>query len=75
MKSLFIFRRDFRLVDNNGLIEACKNSSKVLCVFIFTPEQVKNNEFFSNASFQFLLESLQDLNEDLKKYNSELYLT
>jgi deoxyribodipyrimidine photo-lyase len=75
MKSLFIFRRDFRLIDNNGLIEACKNSTKVLCAFIFTPEQVKNNDYFSDASFQFLLESLQDLNEDLqKRLGSNLYL-
>ena len=67
MKSLFIFRRDFRLIDNSGLIQACKNSSEILPVFIFTPEQIKNNDFFSNESFQFLIESLEELNEDLNK--------
>ena len=75
MKSLFIFRRDFRLVDNLGLIQACKNSSEILPIFIFTPEQTKNNDFFSNESFQFLIESLEELNEDLnKKLQTELYI-
>ena len=41
MKSLFIFRRDFRIYDNKALIEAFKDSSEILLLFIFTPEQIK----------------------------------
>jgi deoxyribodipyrimidine photo-lyase len=62
MKSIFIFRRDFRLVDNLGLIECCKKSSEILPIFIFTPEQIENNEYFSYNAFQFMVESLQELN-------------
>jgi len=29
-KSIFIFRRDYRLEDNTGLIEALKNSEQVI---------------------------------------------
>ena len=43
-KSIFIFRRDFRLYDNIGLIELMKLSHKVIPVFIFTPEQIVNNQ-------------------------------
>ena len=70
MKSLFIFRRDFRLIDNTGLIECYKNSNVVLPIFIFTPSQIENNEYFSSNSFQFLIESLNELNDEFKKnYN------
>ena len=73
MKSLFIFRRDFRLIDNTGLIECYKNSNVVLPIFIFTPSQIENNEYFSNNSFQFLIESLNELNDEFKKnYNSQI---
>ena len=37
---LFIFRRDLRIIDNNGLNllnDKCKN---IYTIFIFTPEQV-----------------------------------
>ena len=51
MKSIFIFRRDFRIYDNKGLIECCENSDEVLLLFIFTPEQVKNNEYFSPSIY------------------------
>jgi len=73
MKSLFIFRRDLRLYDNIGFIECCKNSSSVSCIFIFTPEQINSNEYFSNNGFQFMLESLHDLHIELQKYNTQLH--
>lgn len=66
MKSLFIFRRDYRIQDNHGLIKAFKDSTKVVCVFIFTPEQVSKNEYFSSNAFQFIIESLKELDEDLQ---------
>ena len=34
-KSLFIFRRDLRLEDNIGLIEALQNSTEVIPCFIY----------------------------------------
>ena len=41
--SLFIFRRDLRLVDNKSLNYALKNYKNIIPMFIFTPEQVENN--------------------------------
>ena len=74
MKSIFIFRRDYRLTDNTAFIECYKKSDNVLPIFIFTPEQTKNNEYFSSNSFQFLLESLHSLDNILKdKYKSQLH--
>jgi len=74
MKSLFIFRRDFRLNDNIALIECYKKSEQVIPIFIFTPEQINKNEYFSSNSFQFMLESLEDLDNELKNnYNSQIH--
>ena len=74
MTSIFIFRRDFRLNDNIGLIECCQSSNKVYPIFIFTPEQIDKNDYKSSNSVQFMIESLQDLDKNLKKYNSKLHL-
>lgn len=63
--SLYIFRRDFRIKDNTGLIEACKNSKAVYPIFIFTPEQISNNTFKSSNAVQFMVQSLKELNKEL----------
>jgi deoxyribodipyrimidine photo-lyase len=74
-KTLFIFHRDLRLHDNTGLIAACKQSEKVIPCFIFTPEQVGNqNEYKSDNAIQFMIESLQDLQKQLEKKGGKLYL-
>ena len=71
---LFIFRRDLRIVDNNGLnliSEYCKN---IYTIFIFTPEQVGNgNKYKSDNSVQFMIESLQDLASQISKSGGQLY--
>ena len=72
MKSLFIFRRDFRLHDNIGLINALKNSDIVIPIFIYTPEQLINNKFKSDNAVQFMIESLNDLDMFLRKKGSKL---
>jgi len=71
MTSLFIFRRDFRIVDNTALIECFKNSDKVIPIFIFTPTQIKDNKFFSSNSFQFLIESLKSIEIKINYYYGE----
>ena len=72
-KSVFIFRRDLRLKDNLGLIEAITNSKNVVTIFIFTPEQIDKNSFKSDNAIQFMVESLTELQKKIKKKNGELY--
>lgn len=72
--SLFIFRRDIRLVDNTALISALDNSELVLPIFIFNDKQLKENPYRGDNSVQFLIESLEDLNEKLKEKGSKLYV-
>jgi deoxyribodipyrimidine photo-lyase len=61
-KGLFVFRRDLRIYDNTGLIEACKLCEKVYCLFIFDLKQItKVNKYFSPGAFLFMLESIKEL--------------
>ena len=72
-KGLFIFRRDLRLIDNVGLNQARKQCKKLYVCFIFTPEQVVNNEFKSNNAVQFMIESLDELRKQVREKGGELY--
>ncbi len=65
-KAVFVFRRDLRVQDNTGLIAALKENDKVLPCFIFDPKQVKNNPYKSDNCTQFMIESIQDLEKQLK---------
>ncbi len=60
--SLFIFTRDLRYDDNTALIMASKNSKQVIPIFIFTPDQITNNNYKSNNAIQFMCESIEELN-------------
>lgn len=73
-KSIFIFHRSLRLQDNIGLIKALELSKKVIPIFIFTPEQIDKNDFKSHNAIDFMIECLKDLNKQLKKKNSKLYI-
>jgi deoxyribodipyrimidine photo-lyase len=73
-KTLFIFRRDLRLEDNRGLISALSESDSVIPAFIFTPEQIETNPYRSDACLQFMIESLEDLSQQLKSQGGKLYL-
>jgi len=70
---LFIFRRDLRIVDNNGLNIAARKCKKLYTVFIFTPEQVSNqNKFKSDDAIQFMIESLQNLSQQIRQKGGHL---
>jgi len=72
---LFIFHRDLRTQDNNGLLESSRQCEKLYTCFIFTPEQVgKANSFRSQNAIQFMIESLGELMGDLNKQGGELLL-
>lgn len=73
--NIFIFHRDLRLIDNTTLIEQIDNEGSVIPIFIFTPEQINSNknEYFSNASVQFMIESLHELSDDIKDKKGKIY--
>ena len=73
-KTLFIFRRDLRLEDNTALIAALENSASVIPCFIVDPRQVGDQPYRSDTCLEFMSESLQDLDQQLKAAGSCLYL-
>jgi deoxyribodipyrimidine photo-lyase len=76
---LFVFRRDLRIHDNTTFIETVKMANehkwKIMPVFIFNPLQIdpSQNKYFSNNCVQFMIQSLKDLNEQLKIEGGKLY--
>ena len=73
MNTVFMFRRDLRLDDNTGLLKALEESDLVIPVFIFNPAQIENNQYKGEHSFEFLLNSLKELDEELRERGSKLY--
>lgn len=72
--NLFIFRRDLRLQDNITLNYAINNLKNIIPIFIFTPEQVTDdNKFKSDNAIQFMCESLEYLDKMLHENNSCLH--
>ena len=71
---IFIFNRGLRLTDNTTLIHQIKEMGPVVPIFIFTPEQIepKKNDYFSNNSVQFMIESLHELSDEIKKKGGHL---
>lgn len=73
-KSIFIFRRDLRLNDNSGLNRALELSQSVVPCFFFDNRQINDNPYFSENAFQFMLGSLEELDSELKKRGSGLFI-
>ena len=70
---LFIFRRDLRIIDNNGLNFANSKCKNIYTIFIFTPEQVTGaNKYKSVNAVQFMIESLKDLSSQINKMGGKL---
>ncbi|MEY4768447.1 MAG: hypothetical protein RL637_1086 [Pseudomonadota bacterium] len=71
-RSVFIFRRDYRLEDNLGLNTAVNASQEVIPCFIADPAQIKPHAYQSQFGLAFMLNSLIDLQQQLKKWQAEL---
>lgn len=73
--NIFIFHRDLRLIDNTSLIKQIKDYKNIIPIFIFDEKQINpnKNDYFSNYSVQFMIESLEELEEEIEKKNGELY--
>ncbi len=79
--SIFLFRRDLRLEDNNAFIkclEYIKNTDlNLIPIFHLNPDQINKskNAYFSDKCVNFMDECLQDLEQQLnKQLNLKLYI-
>lgn len=70
---LHIFRRDLRLEDNTSLQFVLEQCTTVIPCFIFNPAQVETNPYRSDNAIQFMLNSLSELNSELRKHGGQLY--
>ncbi len=70
-RSIFIFRRDLRLDDNLGLIEAMEASKHVIPVFIIDP-QLLGKWREAEKRLTFLTMALRKLDEALRAHGSRL---
>jgi deoxyribodipyrimidine photo-lyase len=71
MKYIHFFRRDLRIQDNDALSYAIDNGTEVMPVFVLDP-YFKESELNGLMRYRFLLESLIDLDIQLKGLNLEL---
>lgn len=75
MNGLFIFHRDFRIIDNITLLNLNTICSNIYTVFIFTPIQVTSkNQYKSDNSIQFMIQSLKELEKDIENKNGKLII-
>jgi deoxyribodipyrimidine photo-lyase len=76
MKIILWFRNDLRIHDNEALAKAAEKTNEVIPIYIFDPRIFKQHELgFSktgNIRHQFLIESVNNLRENLQKIGSNL---
>lgn len=72
--TLFIFRRDLRVHDNTALNEALRLSKQVIPCFIFDPRQIEPHPYQSKPGLQFMLQSIDDLQQQLQTAGAKLAL-
>ena len=75
-RSIVWFKTDLRILDNEVLLKAVQESDEIVPVYIFDDEDYKTTAFGTRKTgsfrLQFILESLTDLNEQLKSKGSGL---
>lgn len=78
MADIFIFRRDLRIADNLAWAQMTSSGSNaVLPIFIFNETQASpdKNKYYGAHAFRFMLESLADLNIQLRNKLRFFYTT
>ncbi|XP_053308009.1 cryptochrome-1-like [Spea bombifrons] len=72
-RSIHWFRKGLRLHDNPALLAAMSDCAELHPVFILDPWFPKNMRVSGNR-WRFLIEALKDLDDNLKKINSRLFV-
>ena len=73
---IYWFRNDLRLHDNEGFLKATQDADEVIPVYVFDPRQFQASDLgFAKTGArraQFLLESVQNLRDNLRKKGGNL---
>ena len=73
--SIFWFRRDLRLFDNHGLWQALKSGQSILPLFIFDKNILDVLADKNDRRVSFIYDTLVDLQKQLIRAGSSLYIT
>ena len=65
------FKRDLRLQDNEAIFNALKSGKKTLFLYIFENSLI-DDIHYDNRHWNFIKQSIIDLNEDLTPYNTQI---
>ena len=71
--SIFWFKRDLRVLDNPALQAAVLDPAPSLLVYNFEPLLIENHHY-SNRHWQFVSESLEELNDFFSQYNTKILI-
>ncbi|BAO76923.1 cryptochrome/deoxyribodipyrimidine photo-lyase family protein [Winogradskyella sp. PG-2] len=64
-------KRDLRLLDNEAISNALKSGKPTLIIYVFE-FILLNDEHYSKRHFNFIKESISDLNKQLESYNTKV---
>jgi deoxyribodipyrimidine photo-lyase len=64
-------KRDLRLQDNEAISNALKSGKRTLIIYVFE-HLLLNDVHYSERHFNFIKESIQDINKQLSAYNSKV---
>jgi len=70
--NIFWFKRDLRLLDNEPLNNAVSQKEKLLLIYCFEPS-LKKNKHYSTKHWNFIKESINDLNIYLKNIETHVH--
>ena len=70
--NIFWFKRDLRLLDNEPLNKAISKKEKLLLIYCFEPS-LKKNKHYSTRHWNFVKESINDLNIYLKNIDTHIH--
>lgn len=66
------FKRDLRLEDNEAITNALASGKKTLLLYTFEDLLIEDNHY-SERHWNFIKESIKDLNQQLKPYNTKVF--
>ena len=64
-------KRDLRLQDNEAIFNALKSEKRVLLLYVFE-KSLLSDAHYSERHWNFIKQSIKDLNEDLLKFNTKI---